>query len=266
VVAIHAIDGMPGVGKTALAVHVGHRLADRFPDRQLFLDLHAHTAGQQPMTPEAALASLLTADGADARHLPENLDERAALWRDRMAHKRVLLILDNAASSSQVTPLLPGSPGCLVLVTSRRYLGDLPGAVPMLLDILPPEEAQQMFLRLAPGAATEPTQVAELVALCGRSGGAQPAEVLNHSGTLRRKLGDLEQALAHHQRALDIARAVGSPLEQARALDGAGRCALARGDTASAVTQLRQALEIYQRIGAAEATQLATDLADLDAE
>jgi hypothetical protein len=173
VVAIHAIDGMPGVGKTALAVHVGHRLADRFPDRQLFLDLHAHTAGQQPMTPEAALASLLTADGADAHHLPENLDERAALWRDRMAHKRVLLILDNAASSSQVTPLLPGSPGCLVLVTSRRYLGDLPGAVPMLLDILPPEEAQQMFLRLAPGAATEPTQVAELVALCGRSGGAQ---------------------------------------------------------------------------------------------
>ena len=167
VVAIHALDGMPGAGKTALAVHVGHQLADRFPDRQLFLDLHAHTPGQQPMTPQAALASLLTADGADTRHLPESLDERATLWRDRMAHKQVLLILDNAASSGQVTPLLPGSAGCLVLVTSRRYLGDLPGAVSMLLDILPPEEAQRMFLRLAPRAATEPTQVAELVALCG---------------------------------------------------------------------------------------------------
>jgi Tfp pilus assembly protein PilF len=72
--------------------------------------------------------------------------------------------------------------------------------------------------------------------------------------------------LAHYQRALELARAVDSPLEQARALDGAGRCALDRGDTATAVTQLRQALEIYQRIGAAEATQLATDLANLDAD
>lgn len=586
VVAIRALDGMPGVGKTALAVHVGHQLADRFPDRQLFLDLHAHTAGQEPMTPQAALASLLAADGADTRSLPENLDERATLWRDRMAHKQVLLILDNAASSTQVAPLLPGSAGCLVLVTSRRYLGDLPGAVPMLLDILPPEEAQRMFLRLAPRAATEPTQVAELVALCGhlplaialraslfskhrswtmghlisetkktlltvaaenrtvaaafdlsyqdlptdrqrffrylglhpgvdldayaaaalagipldqasghldtlysdrlldepvyrryrmhdlirdytrtlaatdpadergqaldrlldyyqhtaaladahltrltrppaatsaappgsvpglasrdqalawlqieranllacrdhathhaqharvvgltagvaallrndgpwtqaqelhaqaaaaarhlddrlgeatvltelgfvrwltgdypgavqvleqalklhrdldnRHGEAHAlknlgavrretedypgatqaleqaldlyhdlsnqhgeAEVLNHSGTLHRKLGDSEQALAHHQRALDLARVVGSPLEQARALDGVGRCALARGDTATSGTALRQALEIYQRIGAAEATQLATDLADMDAK
>ncbi|MGH3832715.1 MAG: ATP-binding protein [Pseudonocardiaceae bacterium] len=167
VVAIHALDGMPGVGKTALAVHVGHRLADRFPDRQLFLDLHAHTAGQEPVTPGAALASLLAADGADARYLPESLDERATLWRDRMAHKKVLLILDNAASSGQVTPLLPGSAGCLVLVTSRRYLGDLPCAVSMPLDILSPEEAQQMFLRLAPRAAAESARVAELVGLCG---------------------------------------------------------------------------------------------------
>ncbi len=167
VVAIHAIDGMPGVGKTALAVHVGHLLADRFPDRQLFLDLHAHTAGQEPVKPEAALASLLTADGVDARYLTDGLDERATLWRDRMARKQALLILDNAASSGQVAPLLPGSAGCLVLVTSRRYLGDLPWAVPVPLDILPPEEAQQMFLRLAPRAAAEPAQVAELVALCG---------------------------------------------------------------------------------------------------
>ena len=119
------------------------------------------------MTPGAALASLLAADGADTRYLPESLDERTGLWRDRMAHKQVLLILDNAASSSQVTPLLPGSAGCLVLITSRRYLGDLPSAVSMLLGILPPEEAQRMFLRLAPRAAAEPARVAELVELCG---------------------------------------------------------------------------------------------------
>ncbi|MGB8199178.1 MAG: tetratricopeptide repeat protein [Pseudonocardiaceae bacterium] len=167
VVAIHAIDGMPGVGKTALAVHVAHWVAGQFPDRQLFLDLHAHTAGQEPVTPEAALASLLTADGVDARYLPEGLDELAALWRDRMARKRVLLVLDNAASSRQVVPLLPGSAGCLVLVTSCRCLGDLPSAVPVALDILAPEEAREMFMRLAPRAAAEPARVAEVVGLCG---------------------------------------------------------------------------------------------------
>jgi len=167
VVAIHAIDGMPGVGKTTLAVHIAHRVAGLFPDRQLFLDLHAHTAGQQPTAPEAALASLLTADGVDARYLPGGLDERAMLWRDRMAHKRVLLVLDNAASSRQVIPLLPGSAGCLVLVTSRRSLGDLPSAVLVPLAILAPEEARKMFLHLAPRAAAEPARVAEVVALCG---------------------------------------------------------------------------------------------------
>ena len=84
-VAIHAIDGMPGVGKTALAVHVAHLLQDRFPDRQLFIDLHGHTPGQDPVPPEVALAGLLTAVGVDARYLPEDLEGRTNLWRDRMA-------------------------------------------------------------------------------------------------------------------------------------------------------------------------------------
>jgi hypothetical protein len=168
VVAIHAIDGMPGVGKTALAVHVGHRVADRFPDRQLFVDLHAHTAGQQPTDPADALAGLLAADGVDPRYVPDGLEARAAMWRDRLADKRALLILDNAAHSDQVAPLLPGAAGCLVLVTSRRHLGDLPAAVVAVpLDVLPPEEAQRMFVRLAPRAAAEPAKVAELVAVCG---------------------------------------------------------------------------------------------------
>ena len=85
VVAIHAIDGMPGVGKTVLAVHVAHLLQDRFPDRQLFIDLHAHTPGQEPVPPEVALAGLLTAVGVDAGNLPEDLEGRTNLWRDRMA-------------------------------------------------------------------------------------------------------------------------------------------------------------------------------------
>ncbi len=167
--AIHAIGGMPGVGKTALAVHAAHVLKDRFPDRQLFISLHAHTPGQTPVTPEAALAGLLAAVGVDARYMPPDLAGRTALWRDRMAGQKALLVLDNAASSAQVNPLLPGSEGCLVLVTSRRHLGDLPGAaVPVQLQVLPPEEAREMFVRLAPRAADGPDEiVAELVELAG---------------------------------------------------------------------------------------------------
>jgi DNA-binding SARP family transcriptional activator len=169
VVTIRAIDGMPGVGKTALAVRAAYLLRDRFPDRQLFIDLRGHTPGQDPLAPEAALAGLLAAAGMDPRYLPADLAGRAALWRDRMAGQRALLVLDNAASSAQVAPLLPGGESCLVLVTSRRHLADLPGAVvPVLLEVLPPGRAREMFTALAPGAAADPPwAVAELVALTG---------------------------------------------------------------------------------------------------
>ena len=167
--AVRAISGMPGVGKTALAVHAAHRLRDRFPDRQLFIDLRGHTPGQQPVPAEAALAALLTAMGADPRSLPGDLAGRAALWRDRMAGQRALLVLDNAASSAQVAPLLPGGDGSLVLVTSRRQLADLPGPVAgVQVETLPPDQAAEMFVGLAPRAAGDPAgAVAELAALAG---------------------------------------------------------------------------------------------------
>jgi DNA-binding SARP family transcriptional activator len=169
VVAICAIGGMPGVGKTALAVHASYLLAGRFPDRQLFVSLHGHTPGRDPLTPHAALAGLLAAVGVDARYLPGDLAGRAALWRDRMAGQKALIVLDNAASTAQVAPLLPASAGCLVLVTSRRHLGDLPGAAaPVQLPVLTADEAREMFVRLAPRAAAGPDgAVAELAGLAG---------------------------------------------------------------------------------------------------
>jgi tetratricopeptide (TPR) repeat protein len=169
VVAIHAIGGMPGVGKTALAVHAAYLLRGYFPDRQLFIDLHAHTPGQDPVPPSAALARLLSAVGVQARSLPDDLEGRTELWRDRIAGERALIVLDNAASSDQVAPLLPGGENCLVLVTSRRSLADLPGAVtPVPVEVLPPGQAEDMFARLAPRAAADPAEmVADLVRLAG---------------------------------------------------------------------------------------------------
>jgi DNA-binding SARP family transcriptional activator/tetratricopeptide (TPR) repeat protein len=168
VMSIHAIHGMPGVGKTALAVHVAHRLVQRLAVRTMFVNLHGYTAGRAPADPAEVLAALLTSDGIDPSHLPDGTEARSALWRRRIADRPVLLVLDNAASSGQVVPLLPDAPGSVGLVTSRRFLGDLPvDAITVSLDVLAPADAGQLFLRLASRAAIDPDGVAELVALCG---------------------------------------------------------------------------------------------------
>jgi tetratricopeptide (TPR) repeat protein len=166
---IYTIEGMPGIGKTALAVHAAHLLRHHFPDWQLYLNLRAHTPDQNPVAPGAALAGLLRMLGINPRDLPASMDERTALWRDRMAGQRSLLVLDNAASSAQISPLLPGSNRCLVLVTSRRNLGDLQGEViPILLQVLKPTEAQEMFARLASRLDTSASEaVPELMMIAG---------------------------------------------------------------------------------------------------
>ena len=138
VVEIHAIGGMAGVGKTAFAVHAAHQLAGRYPGGQIFLPLHGHTPGRAPVDPADALASLLLTAGVAAAHIPPGLEARTALWRDRLAGRQLLLILDDAAGSEQVRPLLPGSEGSLVLVTSRRHLSALEDATAVSLDTLPP--------------------------------------------------------------------------------------------------------------------------------
>ncbi|MFI6316425.1 BTAD domain-containing putative transcriptional regulator [Nonomuraea sp. NPDC050556] len=169
VVVITAIDGMAGIGKTALAVRAAHRLAEWYPDGTLFIDLHAHTAGHRPTDPAAALARLLHAIGVDGDLIPQNLEERAALWRSELSHRRVLVVLDNAASAEQLGPLLPGSARSLVLVTSRRRLLELDSAHALTLDVLPAAEAAALFTAIVGARAlAEPEAVAEAVELCGR--------------------------------------------------------------------------------------------------
>jgi tetratricopeptide (TPR) repeat protein/transcriptional regulator with XRE-family HTH domain len=166
---VFAIGGMAGVGKTALAVHAAHQLAQRFPAGQIFLSLHGHTPGQQPVEPGDALASLLLTIGVPAGQVPPGLEARTALWRDQLASRRLLLVLDDARDSEQVLPLLPGAGGSLILVTSRRHLTALEDATAVSLDTLTPGEAAALLVRLAarPGLSPDDAAVSDIVRLCG---------------------------------------------------------------------------------------------------
>ncbi|MEU3401977.1 tetratricopeptide repeat protein [Streptomyces filamentosus] len=168
-IAIHTVDGMPGVGKTTLAIRAANLLAPRFPDGQLFIRLHAHTDGQLPTDPADVLAALLASRGILPELIPRSLEERAAMWRDHAAGKKILLVLDDAADNAQIEPLLPGVPGCLVLVTSRRRLVALDGASPLPLRVLRPDAATQLFSRLAHRTPTpaDASAVTRAVLLCG---------------------------------------------------------------------------------------------------
>ncbi|MDQ3899170.1 MAG: tetratricopeptide repeat protein, partial [Actinomycetota bacterium] len=165
---IYAIDGMAGVGKTAFAVHAAHQLAPLFPDGQIFLRLHAHTPGQQPVDPAEALSTLLLAIGITPQRIPAGLPARELLWRDHLSGKKVLLVLDDVTGPLQVDPLLPGTAQTLVLLTSRRRLATLDDAMPISLDTLAPDEAAALFVRIAARAGLQPTDaaVAEVIRLC----------------------------------------------------------------------------------------------------
>jgi tetratricopeptide (TPR) repeat protein/transcriptional regulator with XRE-family HTH domain len=169
VVSIQTIGGMAGVGKTALAVHAAHLVASSFPDGQYFLPLHGHTPGQLPVEPMDALASLLLTAGVPPSQIPGTLEARTARWRDHVADKRLLLVLDDAVGHDQVRPLLPGSGNSIALITSRRHLTALDDAVTIGLDVLPADQAAGLLTRLSgrPDLGPDDVAVAEVVRLCG---------------------------------------------------------------------------------------------------
>ncbi|MFY1671014.1 AfsR/SARP family transcriptional regulator [Plantactinospora sp. WMMB334] len=169
---ISTVSGTAGVGKTALAVHFAHRVRHRFPDGQLFVNLRGFDPSGSIGAAEA-VRGFLDAFGVPAERIPGSLPAQAALYRSLLADRRVLVLLDNARDADHVRPLLPGSPGCLVLVTSRNQLTSLvatDGAHPVTLDLLASAEARALLARrLGPGrVAAEPDAVDEIINFCAR--------------------------------------------------------------------------------------------------
>ncbi|WP_327038868.1 AfsR/SARP family transcriptional regulator [Micromonospora maris] len=166
--AVHFIDGMAGSGKTSLAMHVAAQLTDRFPDAQLFIDLKGHNQAES-VAPTTALAVLLRQLGVPGNRIPGDFDERVSLWRHELASRRGIVVLDNAAGTEQVLPLLPSGPGNVVIVTSRRRITGLDGGPPVSLSVMTLDEGVAL-LASAAGAqrvAAEPDAAATVVKQCG---------------------------------------------------------------------------------------------------
>lgn len=167
VMSVSAVAGIGGVGKTTLAVHVAHTARDAFPDGQLYVDLQGTDA--RPAEPEVVLGSFLRALGVTDASIPDSLADRAALYRSTLAGRRVLALLDNAHDTAQVRDLLPGTPGCAALITSRVRMVDLAGAYLVDLDVMSPEEALQLFTRIVgrERVSSERQAALDVVAACG---------------------------------------------------------------------------------------------------
>jgi DNA-binding SARP family transcriptional activator/Tfp pilus assembly protein PilF len=209
-VVISAIDGTAGIGKTVLAVHWAHLVRDRFPDGQLYVNLHGFHRDKAATSPAEALRGFLDALGVPAHRVPADPQAQVGLYRSLLADRRVLVVLDNARDADQVRPLLPGSPGCLVLVTSRNQLPGLvaaEGAHPITLDLLTPAEARDLLARRLGGhrVAAEPGAVDSIVASCARLPlalaivGARA--VTRPDLSLGALAGELRDALSHTRRA-----------------------------------------------------------------
>ena len=208
-VVITAIDGVAGIGKTALAVHFAHRAAPAFPDGQLFVNLRGFDPEHPPLDPGDVLARFVRALGARASRLPADPDELAGMYRSQLSGRRVLVVLDNAASAGQVRPLLPGTAGCLAIVTSRNRLSGLvalDGAQRVTLDMLPPGEAVALIARSAGDerAAADPATTCRLAELCGRLPLALRITADRAAAHPHLSMADLADELATERDRLDV--------------------------------------------------------------
>jgi DNA-binding SARP family transcriptional activator/Flp pilus assembly protein TadD len=219
-VIISAIGGTAGVGKTALAIRWAHQVADRFPDGQLYVNLRGYDP-DQPVPAGAALAGFLSALGVAGPDIPAEADERAAVFRSLLAGRRMLVVLDNAREVEQVRLLLPGSPDCMVLVTSRDSLAGLVarhGATRLEVDLLPLDDAVGLLRALVGGRAdADPAAAAALAARCARLPLALRVAAELAAALPAASLAELVSELAGRQR-LDLLDAGGDPRTAVRAV------------------------------------------------
>ena len=220
-VVVSAVSGTAGVGKTSLALRWAHRVRDRFPDGQLYLDLRGYDS-EQPMSESDALARFLSALGLVGSEIPLAADERAARYRTELSDRRMLILLDNAATADQVRSLLPGAPGCLVVVTSRDSLAGLVvrhGARRLDLDLLPLADAVYLLGRLiGDRVEAEPGAAEALAEECARLPLALRIAAELAAARPGTSLSELVEELADEQRRLDLLDAGLDPRTAVRAV------------------------------------------------
>jgi len=215
---VSVIEGMPGVGKTALAVHAARVVSGQYPDGVLYLNFHSHDPGRPSLDATEALRRVLQMLTGPTTQIPESLSDRAALWRAQLGRRRAVVILDDTARLDQITPMLPaGDSRSLVLITSRHRIPGLTGARTLTLDVLPADDAITLFRRIAGGArAQDDQQVARAVELCGWL----PLAIQVTAGRLAQdypyRLGDL---VAELSRPPALAGAAGASLAWVPAFD-----------------------------------------------
>jgi DNA-binding SARP family transcriptional activator/Flp pilus assembly protein TadD len=202
-VAVAVLAGAPGLGKTALAVHAAHALRQDFPDGQLYVSLRG--GSEQPASPDEVLARFLRDVGVDGARVPVDTEERAAMYRTRLAERQMLIVLDDARDAAQVRPLLPGTGSCAVIVTSRHRLSDLEGSRLIDLDVLDDAEATELFTRIvgADRVDAEPAAVRDLMAVC--AGLPLAIRIAGARLSARRgwKIGALAERLADQRHRID---------------------------------------------------------------